>query len=418
MGHIQRRVRNGRLTYRVRYRDPDGRERGRVFAKKGDAEQFLTDTEARLLSGTWIDPRRSRRRFGSWADEWWQGWATRPRRSPATLQAAESHLRLHVRPYFDARPLGSISVLVVQRWQDALEVKSSYNLVMACRSLLNRILQAAVDEQLIASNPVQRVRPPRRQVDPEAVFGRSRRRAYTPEEFGRLLAACSPFYRDHLIVQAGTGLRSGELLGLRSQRVDLASGRLEVVEVRYDAGRFGSGYKARPKSDTSIRPVPTAVLVAEAVRRRLEGCPPDGLVFCGPGGSHGVRRGARSQLSIGNYRRAYRLAMGRAGLDGLDLHGPHDLRHTFATWLEDGGIPGRVIDELMGHRAARAGGGEGRGSGIGAVYRHLTPEMRARVLAAVDECLAVALGALAAPVRPQPADASSAGGEGAAAQWR
>jgi integrase len=416
MGHIQRRVRNGRLTYRVRYRDPDGRERSRVFARKGDAEQFLTDTEARLLSGTWIDPRRSRRRFGSWAEEWWQGWAARPRRSPATLQAAESHLRLHVRPYFDARPLGSISVLVVQRWQDALEVRLSYNLLMACRSLLNRILQAAVDEQLIAANPVQRVRPPRRQVDPEAVFGRARRRAYTPKEFGHLLAACVPFYRDHFIVQAGTGLRSGELLGLRARRVDLALGRLEVVEVRYDAGRFGSGYKARPKSDTSIRPVPMAGLVVEAVRRRLEGCPPDGLVFCGPGGSHGVRRGARSQLSIGSYRRAYRLAASRAGLDGLDVHGPHDLRHTFATWLEDAGVPARVIDELMGHRAARSGGGEGRGSAIGSVYRHLTPEMQARVLAAVDACLAVALGALAAPVRPQPADADSVGDAGMAAQ--
>jgi hypothetical protein len=52
MGHIQRRVRNGRLTYRVRYRDPDGRERSRVFVKKGDAEQFLTDTDSQLLSGT------------------------------------------------------------------------------------------------------------------------------------------------------------------------------------------------------------------------------------------------------------------------------------------------------------------------------------------------------------------------------
>jgi hypothetical protein len=49
VGHIQRRVRNGRVTYRVRYRDPDGRERNRVFTRKGDAEQFLTDTEARLL---------------------------------------------------------------------------------------------------------------------------------------------------------------------------------------------------------------------------------------------------------------------------------------------------------------------------------------------------------------------------------
>jgi hypothetical protein len=46
------------------------------------------------------------------------------------LEAAESHLRLHIRPYFDARPLGSISMLMVQRWQDTLEVKLSYTLVM------------------------------------------------------------------------------------------------------------------------------------------------------------------------------------------------------------------------------------------------------------------------------------------------
>ena len=120
---------------------------------------------------------------------------------------------------------------------------------------------------------------------------------------------------------------------------------------------------------------------------------------CGPGGSHGFRRGDRSPLSVRNYRRAYRLAASRAGLDGLDLHGPHDLRHTFATWLEDAGVPVRVIDELMGHQAARAGGGEVRGSAIGAVYRHLTPEMQTRVLNAVDECLGVALSLNPPPLR-------------------
>jgi hypothetical protein len=59
---------------------------------------------------------------------------------------------------------------------------------------------------------------------------------------------------------------------------------------------------------------------------------------------------------------------------------------------------------------------KGRGSAIGAVYRHLTPEMQAHVLATIDECLGMALKALAAPMRPQQDNAGSAGNEGMAVQ--
>jgi integrase len=65
-----------------------------------------------------------------------------------------------------------------------------------------------------------------------------------------------------------------------------------------------------------------------------------------------------------------------ADLAHLDLHGPHDLRHTFATWLEDAGIPSRVIDELMGHSGGRHGQ-SGAGNPMGRVYRETTPANRA-----------------------------------------
>jgi Phage integrase, N-terminal SAM-like domain len=100
------------------------------------------------------------------------------------LQTNESHLRLHLRPYFGGRRLGAISVQVVRRWQHELEATASYDLTMACRSVLFRIMQAAEDDYLIPFNPVRKVKAPKRPVDPEAVFGRVRRRAYTPEEFG------------------------------------------------------------------------------------------------------------------------------------------------------------------------------------------------------------------------------------------
>jgi predicted ArsR family transcriptional regulator len=76
-------------------------------------------------------------------------------------------------------------------------------------------------------------------------------------------------------------------------------------------------------------------------------------------------------------------------LKAVDLHGAHDFRHTFATWLEDAGIPARVIDEVMGHAVTSRTGQ--RGSAMGEHYRHTTTEMAARVAAALQERLTVVL---------------------------
>jgi integrase len=212
--------------YRARYWAPDGKLHSRSFARKDDAQRWLTSEEASKLKGSWIDPSRARQSFGDWAEEWWAVWSTNPRRSPAALQTTESHLRLHIRPYFAGRRLGAISVQFVRRWQHELGATASYDLTMACRSVLFRIMQAAEDDYLIPFNPVRKVKAPRRPVDPEAVFGRVRRRAYTPEEFGRFLAACPAFYRDHFLVQVGTGLRSGGVFGMRDRPVDLYHRRI------------------------------------------------------------------------------------------------------------------------------------------------------------------------------------------------
>ena len=88
-------------------------------------------------------------------------------------------------------------------------------------------------------------------------------------------------------------------------------------------------------------------------------------------------------------------------LDAVDLHGAHDFRHTYATWLEDAGIPARVIDELMGHEATGRSGQQ-RGSAMGAHYRHTTPEMAARVVEAIQQRLTVALGVAELAVERHP----------------
>jgi integrase len=346
--------------------------------------------------------------------------------------------------------------------------------VVACRSLLLRIFQFAMDEGAIDANPVRKVPPPKRRADPEKVFGAVKRRALTPEEAGRLLACFPLFWWDHVMTFLGTGLRFGELAGLRRRRIhlDRPVPVLQVGPTRYQAGRFGSGFKPRPKSDAGIREVPLAPLVVEAIRRQLPpGNDPSALVFTGPGGGGGlhggpgVAKGTRTVLSRHNFRRTHHAAVakladratqlrptaarilkvlracgpltpdqaaaylgehgrairpvavhhalgelrdaglavvgGKAGfweatlsrpdplLEAVDLHGAHDFRHTFATWLEDAGIPARVIDEVMGHEATSRTGQ--RGSAMGTHYRHTTTEMAGRVAAAVQERLMVVL---------------------------
>jgi integrase len=380
---------------------------------------------------------------------------------------AESRLRNHLRPFFGRRPVEDISPKVVRQWQQQLAAKTGHTTVMACRSLLYRVLQHAEDEGAILANPVRKVPAPKRPVDPETVLGTAKRRVPTPEEAGVLLAGFPDFWRDHIITLLGTGMRFGELAALRRRRVHLAAGVVHVVSTRYQAGsRYGSGFKG-PKSAAGVREIPLAHQVAEAIARRLPpGSDPDDLVFTGPGGAAGLPRGTRTLLSRDNFHRLYEQALARAAnpaaaqlrpsagralhalqnggpqtldqvaarlacsgrrvtsravgvalgeleaaglavtdgqgaarrwavappapgpLDHLDLHGSHDLRHTFATWLEDARIPARVIDELMGHAGGRRAD---HGSRIGRIYRETTPEMLARVVAALERRLAVVL---------------------------
>jgi integrase len=483
MGSVSWRKRGHR--YLVSWRLDDGSQGGKTVDTSDEARDLAAQKRLEMRRSTWRGRQRGRLSFNAWATEWWETWiADEP--SPTSLASAESRLRLHLRPWFADRPIDKITPADVRRWQAHLDRNVGPATLAQCRSLALRIFQFAMDEGAIDANPVRKVPPPKRRVDPEEVFGEVKRRALTPEEAGRLLACFPLFWWDHMTTLLGTGLRFGELAGLRRRRVHL--GRelpvLEVGPTRYEAGRFGSGFKPRPKSDAGIRQVPLAPLVVEAIRRQLPpGSDPDDLVFTGPGGGGpGVPRGTRTVLSRNNLRRTYHNALAKladpaaplrptagrillllrdggpqrldqlaarltaggrrpirpatvaaalgelhaAGLaavddhgqdeltgrwaalpvardlmlDAVELHGAHDLRHTYATWLEDAGIPARVIDELMGHASSR--GGHLGGSAIGAHYRHTTPEMAARVAEAIQQRLMVVLGVAELAVERHP----------------
>jgi hypothetical protein len=280
MGSVSWRKRGNR--YLVSWRLDDGSQGGKTVDTPDEARDLAAEKRLEMRRGTWRGRQSGRLSFGQWADDWWTVWAADPDRSPTTLAATENRLRRHVRPWFGDRPIERISPAEIRRWQAHLAARVGRESLLACRSILHRILQFAEDEGAIPSNPVRKVPPPKRRADPEQLLGEAKRRAFTPEEAGRLLGRMPLAWWDHVLTSLGTGLRFGELAGLRCRRVhlDRPVPVLQVVDVRYQAD-------------------------------------PDLLVFTGPGGGNGVPAGSRTMLSRYNFRRVYQRAVAAPAMTWL-----------------------------------------------------------------------------------------------------
>ena len=69
MASIQKRIRNNRTSYRVRYRDPSGKPRSKSFRRLVDAERFARTVEIEKEKGTWVDPKAGRITLDEWREQ-------------------------------------------------------------------------------------------------------------------------------------------------------------------------------------------------------------------------------------------------------------------------------------------------------------------------------------------------------------
>jgi integrase len=221
MAHVERRVRNGRVTYRARYRDPAGREHGKVFARKADAQRFLNETETAKARGAWTDPALGRVLFREWFAEWRR---TTARLRPNTEARDERLFRLHLLPHFGPMPLARIGQRDVRAWVAGLTAKGlAASTAQRCYQLLSKVMAAAVDAGMIPQTPCRRVPLPK--------IERREMRFLSPAEVWKLADVIRPDYRALILLGAFGGLRIGEMAGLRRGRVDLEAGSVQVIEV-------------------------------------------------------------------------------------------------------------------------------------------------------------------------------------------
>lgn len=220
MASIEKRTRDGDVSWLARWRDPEGRQRKRSFPRKTDADRFLVTVSADLLRGTYVDPSAGRVTIKEYAEQRWLPSLVHVRAT--TLDLYGAHLRNHVLPALGGRPLGSLRRTDCKTFVAALSTRLAPATVSTVYAVLRSLMQSAVDDGLIAANPCARVPLPRveqRVVEPLAASA-----------VVSLAAAMPARYAVTVLLGAGAGLREGEALGLTAPRIDFLRRRVHVEE--------------------------------------------------------------------------------------------------------------------------------------------------------------------------------------------
>lgn len=314
----------GQRRYRVAYRRPDGRWTSkRGFARKIDAQAWLEHQAVAMRSGEWIDPKRGKVTIRELGEAWLAG---RTDVKPSWHRSLEIAWRKHVEPAWGARQVDSIGFGEIQEWvsgqtHSATTTKRNHGVLM-------QILDDAVRDKRIASNPAKGVRLPRKVA--------AERHYLTAQQLHRLAEASS---RPTLVLLLGyVGLRWGEAIALRVMDFDATKRRLTI---RRNAvlvgGQWRVGTPKTHKARSVILPAPLAARVAIECRSKL----PAALIFPGPSGDF-----LQPPVATRSWWLAARDA---AGLPGVT---PHDLRHTAASLAISSGASVKAVQRMLGHASA------------------------------------------------------------------
>lgn len=323
---------SGKKRYEVRWRDPERRSREKVLDTKREADLFLASVQISVAKGEYIDAKASKVLLFDLGAAWLAG---QTHLKPSSLKPIEIAWRLHVAPTWGRTPVGLIQHSRVQAWVSSLttDKKLSATSVLRAYGVLAAILDVAVKDRRIPSNPARGVNLPRKIGKP---------RVYLTHEQVDLLASFAGQKKALVLFLAYTGLRWGELTGLRVRHVDLVRRRFNVEENAVDVA--GTIHVGTPKSHSN-RSVPYPAFLDSLILTSVSNKHRDDLVF-GDGTDH-----VRSPHAIRGW---FISAVKKA--QHVDTNLPrvtvHDLRHTAASLAISSGANVKAVQRMLGHASA------------------------------------------------------------------
>lgn len=330
MGSVSAYESSAGRRYRVRYRKPDHSQTDkRGFVTKREAELFLASVEVSKARGEYVNVVDARARLRGLGAEWLEH---QTHLKPSSLRPLQIAWRVYVEPRWGSVGVGEVRHSDVQAWVSELSARRGPTTVLRVYGVLAGVLDVAVKDRRILSNPARGVNLPRKV--------RREHRYLTHQQVHALATAA----REHgalVLVLAYTGLRWGEAIGLRVKDLDVERRRISVSVNAVEVGR--EIQVGTPKSHKR-RTVPFPRLLASALVEQAAGRNGEDLLFSGRGGLH-MRR---VRVSDGS-RSWFKTALAEAGLDPMTLH---DLRHTAASLSISAGANVKAVQRMLGHASA------------------------------------------------------------------
>jgi integrase len=349
---------------------PDGPNRKYIYGRKyKEVEQKLAEAMGNAAKGLVFDDKSMT--LGEYLDRWLSD-AVRGTVRESTYSRDKYLATNHIKPTLGRVKLRNVSALHLQGlYRDRLDSGLSPSTVQKIHHVIHKALAQAVRWDLIPRNPADAVKAP--------TASTKEMRPLSADEAKRLLEAAKGDRLEALYVLAvHTGMRRGELLGLKWEDVDLegATVRVRRTLMRTDNGRRLA--LGEPKTKKSRRMVRLTEKAVEALRshraRQAEEklrigslCQDQGLVFAGEGGNF---------INPSNLRqRPFAPLLQRASLPQITFH---DLRHTCASLLFQKNVHPKFVQELLGHASVAI---------TLDTYSHMLPGMGGEAADAIGELL-------------------------------
>lgn len=338
----------------VDYRDQSGARRNKQFARKKDAEAFVTKASWEVSQGTHTADSQS-----ITVEEAGDNWIKRAYREDleqTTIDSYDQHVRLHVLPFIGGLRLNQLTKPIVEKFRDdLLDTGRSRSMVGRVLGSLTSLIGEAERLGHVAKNVAQGVRLRRsKREKPKAVIPTKAELRLLIETAGE----ARPGDKAMMMVFIFAGLRASELRGLPWRCVDLEAATI-TIEQRADR----SNVIGPPKSAAGWRTIPIPPLLVNELRRWRLQCPPSSLDLVFP--SKAKTPQFHPNLVL-RFQEPIQIAAGmveprmKDGVPVLDDDGElilegrytlHSLRHAAASiWIEQRVQP-KKVQTWMGHHS-------------------------------------------------------------------